>query len=189
MSTALPHFVIISGPPGGGKSTLARPLANALGLPLLEKDRVKERFADSLGEHAASISRNIGLAAVQQVIATADEILRSGNGVMVESFFHKGVAEADLAPLLQRSRAVLVHVLADDEMLLSRYERRMNDPDRHPIHNDGNRLGDLKQYLAEGIADILDLNCPHIVIDTTYGPVDPEEVAFMVRDELDGEIG
>src|SRR5690606_2531092 len=80
MSTALPHFVIISGPPGGGKSTLARPLANALGLPLLEKDRVKERFADSLGEHAASISRNIGLAAVQQIIATADEILRSGNG-------------------------------------------------------------------------------------------------------------
>ncbi len=187
MNHDLPMLVIISGPPGGGKSTLARPLANALRLPLLEKDRVKERIADSLGDHAASISRDIGLAAVKQIIATADEILRSGNGVMVESFFHKGAAEADLAPLVHHSRAVLVHVLADDEMLLSRYERRMTDPGRHPIHNDGNRLSDLKHYLAEGVADILDLDCPHIVIDTTYGPVDPEEVAFMVQNQLNPE--
>lgn len=182
-----PMLVIISGPPGGGKSTLARPLARALGMPLLEKDRVKERIADSLGDNAAGLSSNIGLAAVKQVVATADELLRAGNSVILESFFHKGVSEPDLAPLVKRSRAVLVHVMADDALLFSRYERRMSDPERHPIHNDGNRLGDLRRYLAEGIADILELDCPHIVIDTTYGPVDPEEVAFMVRDELENE--
>lgn len=187
MNTTLPTLVIVSGPPGAGKSTLARPLARALNLPLLEKDRVKERFADALGDHAESISSNIGLAAVKQIIATADELLRSGNGVILESFFHKGISEQDLAPLLQNSRAVLVHVLADDELLISRFERRVSDPERHPIHKDGDRLSDLKRYLAEGVADILELDCPHIVIDTTYGPVDPEEVAFMVRDELDPE--
>ena len=185
MNKPLPTLIIVSGPPGAGKSTLARPLATSLNLPLLEKDQVKERFADALGEHAANISSNIGLAAVKQIIATADELLRAGHGVILESFFHKGVSEEDLAPLLKQSRAVLVHVLADDELLISRFERRVSDPDRHPIHNDGDRLGDLRQYLTEGVADILDLDCPHIVIDTTYGPVDPEEVAFMVRDELE----
>src|SRR5699024_10122951 len=108
-------------------------------------------------------------------------------GVVLESFFHKGVSEEDLAPLLRRSNAVLIHIRADDALLFSRFEKRTSDPDRHPIHKDGDRLANLKQYLAEGVADILDLDCPHIVIDTTYGPVDPEEVAFMVRDELDPE--
>lgn len=187
MSNPLPPLVIVSGPPGAGKSSLARPLAKALGLPLLEKDRVKERIADALGEHAEGISSNIGLAAVQQILATADELIRSGNGVVLESFFHKGISEADLAPLVSRSRAVLVHVSAEHELLISRFERRMSDPERHPIHNDSNRLGELRQYLSEGVADILDLDCPQIIIDTTYGPVDPEEVAFMVQDELDGE--
>lgn len=187
MNKPLPPLIIVSGPPGAGKSRLARPLANALNLPLLEKDRVKERIADSLGVHAQGLSSNLGLAAVKQIIATADELIRSGNGVVLESFFHKGVSEQDLMPLFQKSRTVLVHVQADDEILLSRFERRSTDPERHPIHNDGDRLGDLRQYLAEGVADMLDLDCPHIIIDTTYGPVDPEEVAMMVRDELDPE--
>lgn len=186
MNKSLPPLVIVSGPPGAGKSRLARPLARTLGLPLLEKDRVKERLADSLGDHAQGLSRNLGLAAAKQIIATAEELIQSGVGVVLDSFFHKGVSEPDLAPLIQRSRAVLVHVQADDAILISRFERRLTDPERHLIHNDGDRLGDLRQYLAEGVADSLDLDCPHIVIDTTYGPIDPDEVAFMVREELFG---
>lgn len=187
MNKPLPPLVIVSGPPGAGKSRLARPLAHALGLPLLEKDRVKERLADSIGNHAQGLSRDLGLAAVKQIIATAEELNRSGVGVVLESFFHKGVSEPDLTPLVERSQAVLVHVQADDDILISRFERRSTDTERHLIHNDGDRLGDLRQYLAEGVADILDLDCPHIIIDTTYGPIDPEEVAMMVRDELEPE--
>ncbi len=179
-----PPLVIISGPPGAGKTRLSRPLANHLHLPLLAKDTIKEQFADSLGEIAFTMPGKLGLAAHMQLVATASEILRSGNGVVIESFFHKGLAEPDLSPLLAMSSAVLIHVKADDAILISRYEQRMSDPDRHPIHNDGNRLGDLRHYLAEGVADKLELDCPHIVIDTTYGPIDAEEVAFMVQETI-----
>ena len=41
--------VIVNGPPGSGKSTLAGPLAEALSLPLLAKDAVKETLLDQLG--------------------------------------------------------------------------------------------------------------------------------------------
>ena len=43
----LPWYVII-GPPGAGKTTLARPLAKALGFALLSKDDIKEPLYDAL---------------------------------------------------------------------------------------------------------------------------------------------
>lgn len=182
MTPTKPQLIIISGPPGAGKSTLARPLARRLNLPLFEKDAIKERFADALGEQSTGISRPLGIAAIRQLFAIATEMLRAGNGLIIESAFHKGLAEADIAPLLPLADATLIHVRADDAVLLSRFERRMEDPERHPIHHEGNRLGDLRHYLAEGLTDPLDLDIRRIIIDTTYGPIDPEEVAFMVTE-------
>lgn len=185
MSTTKPQLVIISGPPGAGKTRLARPLAKKMGLPLFSKDAVKEQLADSLADRATAISGPLGRAATLQVFAIAGELLRTGQGVVIEGFFHKGLAETDIAPLLELADTTLVHVQADEALLLSRYEQRASSPDRHPIHNDGDRIGDLKHYLAEGVADPLDLDCHLVVIDTTYGSIDVEEVAFMVQDRDD----
>jgi hypothetical protein len=44
----LSRLVVVNGPPGAGKSTLAEPLAARLGLPLFAKDTIKEALGDAL---------------------------------------------------------------------------------------------------------------------------------------------
>ena len=61
------QVVLVSGPPGAGKTSVAVPLAEALGYPLLSKDTIKETLWDALrpdpGDLAAS--QRIGGAAME----------------------------------------------------------------------------------------------------------------------------
>jgi predicted kinase len=180
-----PHLVIISGPPGAGKTSLAGPLARRLGYALLEKDVIKERLADALGPSAPEHSRPLGLGAILVLYDVARELLENGQAVVIESTFYKGTAEADLRPLVELANAVMIHVTADDEMLVSRYEQRDASGERHPVHTTPGRVDELRRNLASGATQPPDVTIPVIEIDTTYGPLDVEEIAFMIAELLE----
>lgn len=70
------RLVLVSGPPGSGKTTLAAPLAAALGFTLLGKDRIKETLHDCLAADAADAadlawSRRLGAASIELLWALA----------------------------------------------------------------------------------------------------------------------
>lgn len=179
--------MIIAGPPGAGKTRLAGPLARRLGYPLLQKDLIKERMADAFGASAIEQSRSIGLGAVLVLYDVARELLLSGQPLVIESTFYKGVSESDLLPLIELSEAVLIHVTADDEVLLSRYEQRARSADRHPVHDGLERIDELRHNLASGATQPPDLAIPIIEVDTTYGPLDVDEIAFMISELYEDE--
>jgi predicted kinase len=55
-------LVIVSGAPGSGKTTLATRLSQDLGLPMLDRDALKEALADAIG-HPADVDASARLGA------------------------------------------------------------------------------------------------------------------------------
>lgn len=184
MSAQKPTLVIVNGPSAAGKTEIVEHLAEALGLPYFTKDDIKERFADALGEPVYELAHDLGKGSQLQLVAIAAELIRTGRGVVIESFFHKGVSEPELAPLVEKANAVVVHLTADHDELVERYTERMDEPDRHDIHNAEGKPDELRRLLKEGVADPLDLDCPLILLDTTDGDPDSDDVVRMIREKL-----
>ena len=77
-------FVVVSGLPGSGKTTLARRLAPGLGLRLLDKDDILERLFEQRGTGDAAWRRALS--------RESDDILQSeaaaSDGAVLVSFWH-----------------------------------------------------------------------------------------------------
>ena len=110
-------FVVVSGAPASGKSTLAPALAAELDLPLLAKDVVKDALVDVLGAPDLPRSRELGRAAVQVLFAVAG----TAGAAVLESVWH-GYARAPLAAL--PGPVVEVFCRCDPDVLRARFAAR-----------------------------------------------------------------
>ncbi|MBN1642545.1 MAG: ATP-binding protein [Anaerolineae bacterium] len=132
-----PHLIAIAGPPASGKSTLARQIAVALHWPLICKDTIKEALYEALGTDDRAWSQRLGAAAIHVLFALAEEILRTGASVIVESTFKHERTPCELAALVEATgaRLTVVYCHAAPEVLAQRFNRRARS-DRHPGHRD-----------------------------------------------------
>ena len=121
-------LVYVSGAPGSGKSSLAVPLAAALGYALLSKDRIKETLHDGLGAPASDLawSRRLGGAAMELLWALAAD----APAVVIEANFrpHSQYERAKLSGLA--AQPVEVHCACPPELAVKRYNARVT----HPVH-------------------------------------------------------
>src|ERR1700677_3498571 len=77
-------FVLVAGPPGSGKTTLAHPLSEHLRLPLIAKDPIQEALMDVLGSPSpVPESRTLGRAAVMALL----EVASTSRGAVLDSTF------------------------------------------------------------------------------------------------------
>lgn len=167
-------IVVISGAPASGKTTLARPLADALGWPLLSKDRIKETLYDELGPpRTRRRSKRIGAASFEVLYALLDDM----PAVVIETHWHPTIS----GPRLRNMDRQLLEVSCqcDRDTRIGRLGTR----ERHPGHLEG-RLNLLpewaKRRMSLGFEEPLSLGGPLLEVDTNQ-PADVEAVATWVR--------
>jgi predicted kinase len=176
-----PTLVVVSGPPGAGKTTLAHAIADALGCPAICRDDIKEGMVHATSGYRASLSHDLNLRTLATFFDVVRLLLNAGVTVVAEAAFQDRVWRPRLEPLLDLAtlRIIRCTVRADAH---ARVARRLDTSPRRAAHDD-------RAYLHTRVPDgeppdrfgWIRLPAPVLDVDTTdgYDPQLADIVAFI----------
>ena len=173
-------FVVVSGLPASGKTTLGRALSESLGLPFLDKDDILEALFEVLEVRSRDDRSQLSRASD----AVLESVALASQGAVVTSFWRRpSLSTTSGTPtewLSSLKSDVVVEVLCncDPALAASRFANRK----RHPSHLDGGSTErDLRSAFTRLAQEGPVLAATPVIVDTSE-TVDPEGVAAVVRD-------
>ncbi len=133
-----PILIIVHGKPGAGKSTLAKHLAEDLGMHSMRKDDLKDFMFDKMGVKDREWSTTLGRAASEMLYPLTEAMLASGRDFILESAFYKSLTDERLSAIVStyEARCIQIYCDLDPEERRRRFIARNENGERHPGHVD-----------------------------------------------------
>ncbi|MFH1742956.1 MAG: ATP-binding protein [bacterium] len=168
MVTRFPRLIIVAGLPGVGKTSLARGLSCRLGIPLLEKDTVKESLADILSTPwSEDWSAELGAASEETLFRLAALEIQLGHDVIVETPMIYARSWERLWHNVDRQRVEprMIACHCSEETLRARIDNRKQE--RHGIHTfRGQDPGRILSHRAEFEEQVRRQDIPCLFLNT-----------------------
>jgi predicted kinase len=179
--TGLPTLVVVSGPAGAGKTTLAHTLAQAVGCPVISRDEIKEGMVHASPGFVPAVGDELTARTLPVFFGVLELLLRAGVTTVAEAAFQDTVWRPRLEPLRGLAELRIVHCVVDADVALERIRRRRADNPLRRAHVDGSAGYDPTQRLGHAAFDRVAIDAPQIEVDTAdgYRPGLAEILAFV----------
>jgi predicted kinase len=177
-----PTLIIVSGPAGSGKTTLAHTIASAVGCPAICRDEIKEGMVHAAWGPAASgfaarPGDELTVRTLPVFFGVLDLLVRAGVTTVAEAAFQDHVWRPRLEPLLGLARLRIVHCTVAADLAFRRVQQRGRDNPLRLAHADSAALSSEGERTFVRVA----LDAPSLEVDTAdgYRPGLDQIVAFV----------
>lgn len=170
-----PQLIIVSGPAGSGKTTLAHQLAAAVGCPAICRDEIKEGMVHATPGFVAAPSDPLTLRTYDVFFAAITLFLHAGVSHVAEASFQDALWRRGLEPLLELAELRVVRCAVDADIAHARATRRLADVGSRAAHADAAHWASGEPFVPLALA------APTLDVDTAdgYRPGLAEIVAFV----------
>ena len=169
-----PTLIVISGPGGSGKTTLAHSLAPVLGCPALCRDEIKEGMVASNPGFVPALSDPLTLRTYDLFFEAIALFLKAEVTLVAEAGFQHEAWSRGLEPLTDLARLKIVRCHVPQDVARERALARMAAQPTRAAHADGDHFAISRTFEA------LHLDAPMLDVDTSDGwqPSLPEIASF-----------
>jgi predicted kinase len=179
VSPTVPTLVVVSGPPGCGKTTLAHRLAAALGCPAICRDELKEGMARTQPDYVPEAGDELARRTLSVFFDVLRLLLERGVTVVAEAAFQDHVWTPNLVRLAAWCEFRIVQCHTNPATAKGRVAEHAAT---RQVHTDEMLLAQLEQgdgYFTEFRR--VSIEAPTMVVDTTdgYRPALEDIVAFV----------